>query len=53
MSAIFVLWVLVASSPPYARGEFPSFDACIVAARGEVETLRAIEPDIQWQCLPK
>jgi hypothetical protein len=47
----FVLVVLVAGSPAYARGTFPDFQRCIEAGIGEVETLRAIEPTVQWQCL--
>jgi hypothetical protein len=39
----FILWVLVGTAPPYARGEFRSYDSCVAAARSEVESLRLIE----------
>jgi hypothetical protein len=39
----FVLLVLVGTSPPYSRGEFTSYESCVEAARGQVETLQAIE----------
>jgi hypothetical protein len=52
MTGLFILVVLVAGSPPHSRGEFTSFERCTEAAVGEVETLRAIEPTVRWQCVP-
>ena len=48
----FILWVLVGTAPPYERGTFPSYDCCLEAAYGQVETLKAIQPDVHWQCVP-
>jgi hypothetical protein len=48
----FVLWVLDGSAPPYQRGTFPDYAACVAAGRGAIDTLRAIEPTVTWECLP-
>jgi hypothetical protein len=49
----FALMVLIGTAPPYQRGTFPDYQACVAAARGQVETLQAIEGHaVTWQCLP-
>ena len=50
----FALWVIVAGGPAYQRGTFPDYQRCVQAARGQVETLPAIEGQaVQWQCIPQ
>jgi hypothetical protein len=47
----FVLWVMVAGAPPYQRGEFRDYQACVAAAHGAVESLEPIEGrPVTWQC---
>jgi hypothetical protein len=49
----FALWVLDGTAPPYQRGTFNDYGRCVEAARGQVETLQAIEGHaVTWQCLP-
>jgi hypothetical protein len=53
MTTVFVLMVLVGSAPPYRRDEFRSYESCVAAAYGEIESLRAIEGQaVTWQCVP-
>jgi hypothetical protein len=52
-ATVFALWVLVAGAPPYSIGTFPDYQRCVEAARGQVESLPAIEGHaVQWQCVP-
>ena len=47
--ASFALWVLDGDDPPYVHDDYPSFERCVEAARGEVESMG---PHVQWQCIP-
>jgi hypothetical protein len=44
-AAVFALWIVVGTSPPYQRGSFPDYQRCVEAARGQVDTLQQIERD--------
>jgi hypothetical protein len=52
-AAVFVLWVTIGSAPSYQRGDYPTYDACAVAAQAEVETLPEYrQKGGRWDCVP-
>jgi hypothetical protein len=48
----FTLWVINGTEPPFKRATFPTFAACVVAGKPEIDSLREVSPDITWECLP-
>jgi hypothetical protein len=47
--AIYILMVIIGTSPPQQRGEFHSYHHCYEAAQSEIASLG---PDARWDCVP-